>query len=65
MQKKNMATIERFYVTIDGMENHEWQGTVRFAGGAQARFESLPMLLRLVNDRFGNNTLVWGQEEAK
>jgi len=51
MQKDLAHTPELFCVTVDGMENNECQGMVRFADGTEARFVSLLELLHLIQDK--------------
>ena len=65
MDEKSINATELFSVTVNGMENMEWQGAVEFSGGKEARFSSLIELVRLVQDRSQIQTPEWVQEEDK
>ena len=65
MDEKSTNAAELFSVTVNGMENMEWQGAVRFAGGKEVRFISIIELLRLVQDRFQIQMSQWEKEKNK
>ena len=51
-----------FCVEVNGMENNEYQGAVRFADGTESRFVSLLELMQLVQEKF--ETPMPAQESA-
>ena len=65
MDEKSINATELFSVTVNGMENMEWQGAARFGGGKEVRFISIIELLRLVQDRFQIQMSQWEKEKNK
>lgn len=63
MSSEMTAASSKYLVTVEGKENNEWQGTIQFSDGTCMRFESLLMLLRLINKNYGFKLPAWTKRE--